>query len=60
MGHTFMHTNPEIFPDPFRFDPDRWLQGEKSAALDKYMVAFSKGPRVCLGIKCAPNLSFWL
>lgn len=45
-----MHRNPEIFPEPAVFDPERWLQ-ENSHDLDKYLVAFSKGPRSCLGIK---------
>ena len=51
MGHTIMHRNPAIFPDPLRFSPERWLQPD-SAMLDRYLVAFSKGPRLCLGIKC--------
>jgi len=51
MGHTVLLVNPEIFPDPSRFDPERWLQGEKSVNLDKYNVVFGKGPRMCLGIK---------
>ncbi len=58
MGHTFMHTNQDIFPDPFRFNPDRWLQGEKSVTLDKYLISFSKGPRMCLGITYASFSSF--
>ena len=49
-GATIVHRNPEIFPDPTVFDPERWLQ-EDSHDLDKYLVAFSKGPRTCLGIK---------
>jgi cytochrome P450 len=38
----------KVFPDPFKFDPERWL-GNKE--LRKYQVAFSKGKRACLGIK---------
>jgi hypothetical protein len=45
-----VHRNPEIFPEPTVFDPERWLQ-EDSHDLDKYLVSFSKGPRSCLGIK---------
>ncbi|EXJ64851.1 hypothetical protein A1O7_01190 [Cladophialophora yegresii CBS 114405] len=40
----------KIFPDPFKFDPERWL-GNKE--LRKYQVAFSKGRRACLGINLA-------
>lgn len=51
MGAPIVHRNPEIFPDPLRFEPERWLKDD-SAELEKYLVAFSKGPRGCLGIKC--------
>ncbi|KAJ3558437.1 hypothetical protein NP233_g11509 [Leucocoprinus birnbaumii] len=53
MGHSFIHNSPEIFPDPLSFNPDRWLAGDKSKALDKFLVAFSKGPRMCLGMNLA-------
>lgn len=36
----------KIFPEPFKFQPDRWL-GNKE--LRKYQVTFGKGKRVCLG-----------
>ncbi|PPQ71719.1 hypothetical protein CVT24_007889 [Panaeolus cyanescens] len=53
MGNTLMHHNAEIFPDPMRFLPERWLSAPANGEnLDKYLVAFSKGARVCLGIKC--------
>ncbi|KAJ3513791.1 hypothetical protein NMY22_g14937 [Coprinellus aureogranulatus] len=47
---TFTHHDPEIFPQPMEFCPERWL-GENSGELDNYLVAFSKGPRMCIGIK---------
>lgn len=50
MGASFVHYNEELFPDPYTFNPDRWLQ-EDSRALDNYLVAFSRGPRSCLGLK---------
>ncbi|KAL8738593.1 MAG: hypothetical protein Q9181_000644 [Wetmoreana brouardii] len=53
MTHRFIHHNAEIFPDPFKFDPERWLQGEKSKQLEKYLVTFSKGSRQCLAIPLA-------
>ncbi|KAF8972735.1 cytochrome P450 [Flammula alnicola] len=52
MGATIVHGNPDIFPDPSTFKPERWLQ-EDSAELEKYLVSFSKGPRSCLGINLA-------
>lgn len=50
MAPPFVHNNTCIFPNPQTFTPDRWLQPD-SGDLDKYLVAFSKGPRSCLGIK---------
>lgn len=44
------HTNPSVFPNPFVFNPDRWLENE---SLKKYQMAFSKGGRKCLGIELA-------
>ncbi|KAK4869402.1 hypothetical protein LT330_005784 [Penicillium expansum] len=50
----FVLTDPEIFPNPHTFDPDRWLRAAaKGEHLDKYMVNFSKGSRICLGINLA-------
>ncbi|KAI0379348.1 cytochrome P450 [Hypomontagnella monticulosa] len=43
-----VHANEDIFPDPFVFDPERWL-GPAGAARRKYQLAFSKGPRTCIG-----------
>jgi cytochrome P450 len=51
MGATFMHNNPNVFIDPKKFDPDRWLQ-PNTTELEENLVPFSKGPRSCLGVKC--------
>jgi cytochrome P450 len=48
----FVHYAPEIFPSPEKFSPERWLgEGEEAqnSALDKWLVPFSRGPRMCLG-----------
>ncbi|KAJ3533596.1 hypothetical protein NMY22_g7271 [Coprinellus aureogranulatus] len=52
MSSTFLHRNPELFPDPLTFDPERWL-GMDSNDLTNYVVPFSKGPRMCLGVNLA-------
>jgi len=44
-----MHRDPSAFPDPDRFDPDRWLDGENSQYRDRFMVPFSRGNRMCIG-----------
>jgi cytochrome P450 len=46
------HTAPSVFPDPFAFDPERWL-GEQSRKLQKHQMSFGKGSRKCLGIELA-------
>ncbi|KAM3069575.1 hypothetical protein ACMFMG_005676 [Clarireedia jacksonii] len=43
----FVHYSPEIFPSPESFTPERWL--EPNSELDKWLISFSRGPRMCLG-----------
>jgi cytochrome P450 len=40
--------NEAIFPETRRFRPERWLEDPE---LNNWLVAFSRGPRMCLGIK---------
>jgi cytochrome P450 len=48
----FVHRDPKIFPDPERFEPERWIRAaEKGENLTKYLVTFTKGSRMCIGIK---------
>ncbi|MGY4927899.1 cytochrome P450 [Streptomyces sp. 900105755] len=44
-----LHHDPSSFPDPERFDPDRWLPGRPTAAQRRAMMPFSAGNRKCLG-----------
>ncbi|KAL2860989.1 cytochrome P450 [Aspergillus lucknowensis] len=46
--HRTIHDNPDLFPNPAEFLPERWL-GEKGKALDRWFVPFSKGSRQCIG-----------
>lgn len=47
-----IHYNESIFEDPTKFDPERWLApAEAVERRMKFMVAFSRGSRSCLGIK---------
>jgi cytochrome P450 len=53
MTSIFMHDNPQNFPNPEVFNPDRWLKADDERRLSKYLVNFSKGTRSCLGINLA-------
>jgi len=50
MTSVLLHHNESNFPDSKAFLPERWLGNPQ---LDKYLVAFSKGSRNCLGMNLA-------
>jgi cytochrome P450 len=48
----FVHMDPEVFPEPTSFKPQRWIEAaEKGQHLTKFIVSFSRGSRNCLGMK---------
>ncbi|KAL4901101.1 hypothetical protein BDW74DRAFT_187950 [Aspergillus multicolor] len=48
-----IHTNPKIWRDPFRFDPDRWDTDEVKNLPRCAYVPFATGPRGCIGFNFA-------
>ncbi|KAI1407366.1 cytochrome P450 [Hypoxylon sp. FL1857] len=49
-----LHHDPEIFPDPFSFRPERWLddgtdRGLRRPGMEKSMIPFGAGSRACIG-----------
>jgi cytochrome P450 len=44
-----MHRDERFFPDPTRFDPDRWLPEVKEARPAFSYFPFGGGPRRCIG-----------
>ncbi|KAJ4250327.1 hypothetical protein NW757_007160 [Fusarium falciforme] len=53
-----MHHNPEYFPEPFKFQPERWIvdengttgaSAERLALAQSAFMPFSAGPRGCVG-----------
>lgn len=48
----FMHLDPTLFPEPYKFDPERWLGPSIGLdRLEQYVVPFSKGSRACIGLQ---------
>jgi cytochrome P450 len=44
-----MHRNPHYFPQPARFDPERWTPQEKARRPRFSYFPFGGGPRSCIG-----------
>ncbi|KAL9095749.1 MAG: hypothetical protein Q9165_002181 [Trypethelium subeluteriae] len=42
------HRNPDVFPDPEAFLPERWLEAD-AKEMQRYFIAFSAGARGCIG-----------
>ncbi|KAJ3498609.1 hypothetical protein NLG97_g985 [Lecanicillium saksenae] len=47
-SHYLLHMNSEIFPEPYTFDPRRWLND--AGLKRRYFMGFGRGSRICLGI----------
>ncbi|RKE17945.1 cytochrome P450 [Streptomyces sp. TLI_171] len=43
-----LHRDPELYPDPLRFDPDRWLPERPQPPRGAY-IPFGAGKRMCIG-----------
>ena len=65
-AHTIVSAQPysvhrldeEIFPNPDRFSPDRWLEEKGSAERNRLFFAFATGGRGCVGkkyVSCSPG-----
>jgi cytochrome P450 len=43
-----LHYNANAFPNPYDFQPERWLEGNVTAEANKYWFAFGAGVRACI------------
>ena len=48
-----MHYNPKYFPEPEKFQPERFLKPKASAIVPFSYIPFGGGPRVCIGQRFA-------
>ncbi|KAF5285133.1 hypothetical protein FQA39_LY16822 [Lamprigera yunnana] len=46
-----LHYDPEIYPNPDEFDPDRFSEENKKERSSFVFLPFGAGPKTCLGIK---------
>ncbi|MFJ4192414.1 cytochrome P450 [Kitasatospora sp. NPDC089509] len=44
-----LHHDPDRYPDPHRFDPDRWLTAPAGESADALFIPFGAGIRACIG-----------
>lgn len=49
--YTVHRYHEDVFPQPDRFNPDRWLEEQGAAEKNRYFFAFAVGGRGCTGKK---------
>ncbi|KAM5430386.1 hypothetical protein McanMca71_005682 [Microsporum canis] len=52
MTTILIHTNEKLYPDPMRFNPERWMEPTYMKTTSTF-APFSRGTRTCLGMHLA-------
>ena len=67
MAPYVLHHNPELFPKPFEYHPDRWLDGDNASQswseaqkrkMERDLIPFSIGSRACIARNFATYVLF--
>ncbi|KAI1412106.1 trichodiene oxygenase [Hypoxylon sp. FL1857] len=53
MTTILMHRNPELYPNPEQFNPERWVDINERRKAEKTFAPFSRGARICVGMHLA-------
>lgn len=51
LGMYAMHMDPELWKEPEKFNPDRFMPGQKEKIVPGSYAPFSMGPRHCVGMR---------
>lgn len=54
-----MQRSPELFPDPLVFRPERFATTDKDGSSIYKFLAFSVGPRNCIGVYYTINYCWY-
>lgn len=57
IGAYSLHFNPKVFPKPYEFVPERWLECTPEMLRDSFH--FGKGPRQCIARNFASAIVWW-
>ena len=49
MSALYVHFDEHIFPEPYAFIPERWMEPGAREALEPFLCSFGKGTRRCVG-----------